>query len=429
MATAIYMPKQGMSMEEGTLIRWLKNVGDEVKLNEPIMEIETDKITMEAEAPASGVILSLLYKENDVVPVLQTMGWIGEKGEVPPADDAAPAAAEAPAEEVAPAAAEAPAAAPKGQIASGEISATPYARKLASDEGIDLAGVKGSGAHGEIYGGDVKASSVAARMAAANGVDLGSVQGTGVGGKVMKADVERTMNAPATSARPEKRTRLTGMRKVISERMTKSCTEIPSALLMLSADVTELMKFRATINNGKEKEEKLTVNDFVLKAVAKALSETPEFRARLEGNELVTFDYVNLGCAVSVDGGLLVPVIPDADKITITSIHKMVKDYSNRAKVGKLMPDELSGSCFSVSNLGSYGIEFTSPIINQPDSGILGVGSIKDELYLKEDGTVATRKMMGLSLSFDHRINDGVPAAKFLGKIKALLEDPVSILT
>jgi len=426
MATAIYMPKQGMSMDEGTLVRWLKKVGDKVELNEPVMEIETDKITMEAEAPASGVILAELVEENSVVPVLQTIGWIGEPGEkIPEAEGAAAPAA--------PAAAEAAAPVQTGgnvTMNNGEISATPYARKLAFDGGLDLASVKGTGAHGEITGADVKATPVAARMAQANGVDLSEVKGSGFNGKIMKSDVEKAIAAPKAAAgvaHTEKRTRLSGMRKVISERMHSSTSEIPSAVLMLTADVTRLMAMRADANEGKEKADKLTVNDFVLKATAKALSETPEFRARLEGNELVTFDYVNLGCAVSVDGGLLVPVIEDADRKSITEIHDIVKDYAARAKVGKLKPDELKGSCFSVSNLGAYGIQFTSPIINQPDSGILGVGCVKDELYFKADGTVGAKKMMGLSIAFDHRINDGVPAAQFLNKIKGLLENPITM--
>ena len=413
MATAIFMPKQGMSMEEGTLVKWLKKVGDRVELNEPIMEIETDKIVMEAEAPASGIILAQLVEENSVVPVLETIGWIGEEGEKLPemgSSDTMSAAAEG--------------------TANG-IPSTPYAKKLAADEGISLSEVKGSGLNGEIYGKDVKATTVAKRLAANNDIDISSVQGSGFSGKVMKSDVEKAITEKSASrneARAEKRVRLSGMRKVIAERMLSSSNEIPSAVIMLSADVTRLLALRSECNAGKEKEDKITVNDLVFMAVAKALAVTPNFRARIEGNELVTFDYVNLGCAISVDGGLLVPVVKDADRLTLTEIHSAIKDFSQRARSGKLLPDELKGSCFSVSNLGSYGVEFSTPIINQPDSGILGVGGAKDEFYLKEDGSVASRKMMGLSLSFDHRIVDGVPAAKFLNTIKNYLENPVSIL-
>lgn len=427
MATAVYMPKQGMSMEEGTLIRWLKNVGDHVELNEPIMEIETDKITMEAESPATGYLIATLVEENTVVPVLQTIGWIGEKDEVPPAAEAGAAApANASGSEAA------PAAAPAAQVSAssnGLVAATPYARKLAADEGIDLAGVTPGGAHGEVVGADVKASSLARRMAEVNGLDLAGVQGSGHDGKIMKADVERVLQSGRriTVDHSEKRSRLTGMRKVISERMLKSATEIPSAVLMMSADVTELLEVRAKANAGVEKENKLTINDFVVRATAKALAQSPEFRCRLEGNELVTFDYVNLGVAIGVNGGLLVPVIQDADKLTLPEISAAVKDLVSRAKNNKLSPDEMKGSCFSVSNLGSYGVDFSTPIINQPDSGILGVGGIRDELHL-ENGQVVARKMMGLSLTFDHRMNDGVPAAQFLGRIKALLENPIGIL-
>lgn len=423
MATAIFMPKQGMSMEEGTLIRWLKGVGDHVELNEPIMEIETDKITMEAESPASGYILSLLSGENDVVPVLATMGWIGEQGETPPAAESTGAAAST---ESAPASAPA-ASAPSAPAGNGAVAATPYARSLAGQQGIDLSGVTPTGKHGEVTGADVKATPVAERMAQAEGVDLSTVQGSGFGGKIMKADVAAAVSAPKRACRTETRARLSGMRKVISERMLRSTSEIPSAVLMLKADVTALMSLRAQINDGAEKEKKITINDFVVLATAKALAETPDFRARIEGNELVTFDYVNLGVAVSVPGGLMVPVIEDADTLSLSGISARVKDFAQRAKSGKLSPDELKGSCFSVSNLGSYGVEFSTPIINQPDSGILGVGGISDELKLV-GGEVVARKMMGLSLSFDHRINDGVPAAQFLCKIKALLENPLTML-
>ena len=420
MATAIYMPKQGMSMDEGTLVRWLKKVGDKVELNEPVMEIETDKITMEAEAPASGVILAELVEENSVVPVLQTIGWIGEPGEkIPEAGGAAAAAPAAPVQ-----------AGGNVTMNNGEIAATPYARKLAFDGGVDLADVKATGAHGEITGADVKATPVAARMAQANGVDLSEVKGSGFNGKVMKSDVEKAIAAPKAvsgTKHTEKRTRLSGMRKVIAERMHSSTSEIPAAVLMMTADVTRLMAMRADANEGKEKADRLTVNDFVLKAVARALAETPEFRVRLDGNEVVSFDYVNLGCAVSVDGGLLVPVIEDADLRSISDIHSIVKDFAARAKTGKLKPDELKGSCFSVSNLGAYGVQFSTPIINRPDSGILGVGGVKEELYLKADGTVGTKKTMGLSIAFDHRLNDGVPAAQFLNKIKGLLENPITM--
>lgn len=429
MATAVYMPKQGMSMEEGTLIRWLKNVGDPVELNEPIMEIETDKITMEAEAPATGYLIATLVGENTVVPVLQTIGWIGEKDEVPPAADV-PAAASSAAEAESAAPAAAPAAAPQAAASvNGLTAATPYARKLAAEQGVDLSQVKPSGGHGEVVGADVKASSVARRMAEANGLDLAGIQGSGHDGKIMKADVERVLQSGRriTVDHSEKRSRLSGMRKVISERMLKSASEIPSAVLMMSADVTELLEVRAKANAGVEKENKLTINDFVVRATAKALAQSPEFRTRLEGNELVSFDYVNLGVAIGVNGGLLVPVVQDADKMTLSEISAAVKDLVTRAKNNKLSPDEMKGSCFSVSNLGSYGVDFSTPIINQPDSGILGVGGIRDELRL-ENGQVVVRKMMGLSLTFDHRINDGVPAAQFLGRIKALLENPISIL-
>lgn len=411
-------------MEEGTLIRWLKNVGDPVELNEPIMEIETDKITMEAEAPATGYLIATLAEENTVVPVLKTIGWIGEKDELPPPEtDTAADAGKT--ESI-----HAGGAATVAEDLPGDgIAATPYARKLAAEQGTELSSLTATGKHGEIVGADVKISPVAALTAKANGVDLSVVNGTGFNGKIMKADVLRAIGAcRRAEAHAESRQRMSSMRKVIADRMLKSVSEIPSAVLFGTADVTELLSLRAHVNDSLGKEKKVSINDFVCRAVAMALSDDENFRKRIEGNELVSFNYVNLGVAVSVTGGLLVPVVEDADSLTLLELSAKIKDLAARAKNGRLSPDEMHGSCFTVSSLGNFGVDFSTPIINQPDSAILGVGGIKDVLYL-DDGAVKSRKEMGLSLSFDHRINDGVPAAQFLARIRGYLQDPYKMLT
>ena len=437
MATAIFMPKNGMAMEEGVLVRWLVKEGDKVEMDQPIMEIETDKITMEDVAPASGTILALYAKDGDTIPVLETMGWIGEPGEKVEAPNAAPAAGPTTPETAAETAGapsevlmsfppeEAPKAAPN---ADGVILATPYAKKLAADKGIDLANVTPTGKHGEIVGADVenaptgpKATPVAKNIAAANGIDLNTVEGSGFNGKITKADVLDGMHqaAPAPVAVDEEgveaRVKMSGMRKTIAQRMTQSYFENPVVTQNVSADVTALLALRAKINEGKEKADRISINDFVMKACAIAVS------------ELVTMKATNVGMAVGSDGGLIVPVIKNADMLSLSKLSAQAKDLANRARNGGLKMDEYTGSTFTVSNMGMYEVDSFSPIINQPNCAIMGVCRVRDELALV-DGEVVVKKMMGLSLTFDHRILDGVTAAQFELRIKKLLENPMEIL-
>lgn len=445
MATAIFMPKNGMAMEEGVLVRWLVKEGDKVEMDQPIMEIETDKITMEDVAPASGTILALYAKDGDTIPVLETMGWIGEPGEkVEAPSAAAPAGPTAP-ENADTAGApsevlmsfppeEAPKAAPN---ADGVILATPYAKKLAADKGVDLANVTPTGKHGEIVGADVenapKATPVAKNIAAANGIDLNTVTGTGFNGKVTKADVLGGMHqaepAPVAvdEAGVEARVKMSGMRKTIAQRMTQSYFENPVVTQNVSADVTALLALRAKINDGKEKADRISINDFVMKACAIAVSEHPLVRTIIDGDELVTMKDTNVGMAVGSEGGLIVPVIKHADMLSLSKLSAQAKDLANRARNGGLKMDEYSGSTFTVSNMGMYEVDSFSPIINQPNCAIMGVCRVRDELALV-DGEVVVKKMMGLSLTFDHRILDGVTAAQFELRIKQLLENPMDIL-
>ena len=449
MATAIFMPKNGMAMEEGVLVRWLVKEGDKVEMDQPIMEIETDKITMEDVAPASGTILALYAKDGDTIPVLETMGWIGEPGEKVEAPNVAPAAGPTTPETAAESAGapsevlmsfppeEAPKAAPN---ADGVILATPYAKKLAADKGIDLANVTPTGKHGEIVGADVenaptgpKATPVAKNIAAANGIDLNTVEGSGFNGKITKADVLGGMHqaepAPVVVDEEgvEARVKMSGMRKTIAQRMTQSYFENPVVTQNVSADVTALLALRAKINEGKEKADRISINDFVMKACAIAVSEHPLVRTIIDGDELVTMKATNVGMAVGSEGGLIVPVIKNADMLSLSKLSAQAKDLANRARNGGLKMDEYTGSTFTVSNMGMYEVDSFSPIINQPNCAIMGVCRVRDELALV-DGEVVVKKMMGLSLTFDHRILDGVTAAQFELRIKKLLENPMEIL-
>lgn len=438
MATAICMPKNGMDMEEGTIVKWLKNVGDRIEKDEPFMEIETDKITMETESPVSGVLLAKLYEDGAVVPVLTAVGYIGEPGERVPESQAA-----APAEEKKEEAPAAPfqTAAPAKVLSGGNgIPATPYAKKLASDNGVDLAEVTPSGRHGEIRGVDVenaihaqpKATPLARAMAADMGIDLKNVTGSGYGGKIMSADLTPEERANVEAAVKEieevlERRKLSGMRKVIAQRMSASHTEIPNVTQNIKVDVTELLALRAKINQGKEKPDKVSVNDIIIKAVGKATAEFERFRMTLEGNEYVVHDQINVGMAVGIEDGLVVPVIKDVDKKSLVEVSKKAKELAKKAREGKLMPDEMGGGRITISNIGMYGTHSFTPIINQPEASIVGVCGTEDELALV-DGEVVVRKKMMICVTFDHRILNGTEVCEFESYLKNLLENPISIL-
>ena len=422
MAVEIIMPKAGMAMEEGKIIRWLKEVGDPVEMGEAIMEIETDKITMESESPAAGILLAKFYEDGDVVPVTLTIGYVGEANEkVPEPPEKAASSPETPAPPVP----EAPAAlntAPAIPKTGGPVLATPYAKTLAAQSGVDLGAVIGSAPGGVIKARDVKkASPLAARMAQERGIDLETVRGSGFGGKVRREDLA---GVPATVdlAAP-----LGGMRAVIARRMSRSHREIPAVTQTMKAYVDDLLALRAQINEGRE--DKVTLNDLIIKATAKVVAGSELFRTEIDeaSGQLITRARTNIAIAVALNEGLMVPVIYDADKLPLTEISRQAKDLAARARRGGLGPDEQTGHVFTISNIGPAGIFTFTPIINQPNAAILGVGSIHEELALA-DGAVQSRKFVMLCLTFDHRIIDGAAAAEFQGQIKALLEKPVGIL-
>ena len=440
--TEIYMPKMGMDMKEGVLVRWLKNVGDKVEKDEPIMEIETDKITMESESPVSGYILALYSEAGDVVPVLDTMGYIGAQDEKAPAAPAKKGAAEEPAAEQAAPAAEAATPAAAAAV-SDDIRATPYARTLAKERNIDLATVTPMGKHGEIKAADVlnaKAASpatlLAQRIADDKGIDTSSLQGTGLGGRVTKADVLASVPAAPQAVCAdddhtlviESRRPLSGMNRVIADRMTLSHTEVPTVTQSMMVDMTKLLAMRASLNSHREK--KISVNDFILKATAMALREFPEARTKYADNEFIVYANANLGMAVSTGNGegLLVPVIPNADRLSLSQLSAKAKDLALRARDNKLKPYECQGGTFTVSNMGMFDVCHFTPIINQPEAGILGVGAAREELYFAEDGSVKSRNMCMICLTFDHRIMNGVGAAKFTARIRDLLQNPEDML-
>ena len=412
MATEIRMPQFGVSMETGTIAKWFKAEGDPVKAGEAVASIETEKLTNEVVSETDGVILAIAAQEGEDVPIQGLMAVVGAPGEV--WNGSAPAAAAEPAAP-APAPAAEPCAAPAAvptAAAGGRIKASPLARKTAAQLGVDLAKVRAAGTSGRIKSRDVyayaqqmkAAESAAATPAAAPAPKAGSLE-------LMEGDTV---------------VKLAGMRKVVSQRMWASHNEIPPVTQNIKVDVTELMKFRKMLlaETGK----KYSVNDLVLKATAKCLRQHPEMLVSLDGDQIIQRAHVNLGMAVALDAGLIVPVIRDADKLSLDALSAAAKDLATRAKENKLGADEYKGSTFTVSNLGMFGIETFTPIINQPDAAILGVCAIHDELDMDGEGKLFKKQVMRLSVTLDHRLLDGSVVAKFEMDLRDLLEKPMSIL-
>ncbi len=374
MAYSVIMPKAGMMMETGRVMRWFKKEGEQIEAGEPLLEIETDKTTMEIEAGESGVLLKIRAHSGAVVPVTQTIGYIGKPGEPLPKDEPIRVVSEK-------------------QTSSYEwnrpravvrtdtgVLATPAARALARQKGVALGSVQPSGSYGQIKATDV----------AAHG-----------GNKLVPHSA---------------------MRRTIARRMQQSHTEIPAVTQHSIADVTEMMVLRSVINakDGAH----LTVNDFVVKATATALKEQPHINASFAPEGIVIKDHVHIGIAVTREDGLIVPVLRDADMLSIFQISQNAKALAEKARTGKLLPDEYTGGTFTVSNLGAYGVTVFTPMINPPESAILGVCAIEQRLEMDDEGKIEKRLKMGLSLTYDHRSIDGAQAALFTARIIELLEKP-----
>lgn len=437
----IVMPKMGNSVEEAEIVKWFKNEGDPVKEGEPIFSIQTDKAEVECESTASGILLKILVPAGVERPVLTVVALVGAAGEALPDLSAygvsgGGAAAPAPAA-AAPvtAAAVAPVASVAVAAAASDGPVSPRARKLAAEKGIDPALVPGTGVGGRVTSedveayaasaGSVKATPVAKRVAENAGVDLRGVQGTGIGGKVTKDDVLGASAKPAAAAAPAaagdtpgvKRIPLTPMRRIIATRMCESKFAAPHFYITVEVDMSGAKALRA-----RTKAFKASFNDIVLYAAAKALREFPQVNARWCGDAVEQVDDINLGMATALPSGLIVPVIRRAQTLSLEGLCAATKALAGKAQAGKLMPDEYVGNTFTVSNLGAYGVDHFTAIINQPDSAILAVGQIKDRVVVIEGG-IHIRPIMKLTLSSDHRVIDGSVAAQFMGRLKAILEE------
>ena len=441
MAKVVVMPKMGLTMTEGTVSKWLKKIGDEVKEGEPFFEAETDKLTNTIEATASGVVRHFFVEEGTTVPVLEKVAIIADAGEDISAllGDAAPAAA--------PEAAAAPAAAAPAPVrAPGErIVAAPAAKKLAKELGIDLALVPGTGPNGRITLDDVKnwkpapaapaveeepkkkASPLAAAVAKDLGIDLEKVEAKD---RVLAEDILRFLENTREKAEEkeeaprEELVPMNGMRKAIARNMLNSVQTSPTVTMNLSVDMSAMKAYREQL---KSQEIKVSYTDLLVKFVSKALLEYPLVNCSVEDNKIRYKHYVNMGVAVALDNGLLVPNIPDSDKKSLTEISAEVKELAKQAREGSLPMDRLKGGTFTITNLGMYGVESFTPIINQPEVAILGVTTIEDRAVVR-GGEIVIRPMMTLSLTVDHRVIDGSVGASFLQRVKNLLENPALML-
>lgn len=439
MAEVIIMPKLGFNMDEGQLVKWNKSVGESVTKGEVLFEINTDKTTMPVEATLDGVLLKTTIEEGDFAPVFTPIAVIGNQGE--DADAILAAAAGEAGESSVPAVvaettAEVAAAATEA-VNLGELKLSPKAKKYVKDEGLDpasLKDIKGTGFAGGITAKDIKASPLARKLADKNNINLAAVEGTGVNGKVMKGDVEKAIASPAVSSGTDDKkilqeTPYKGIRKVIGDKLAQSKFTSPHLYFTDYIDTTKLTAFRKELNETSE--EKISVSDLLIMAASKALQKYPDINSSLVDGKIVTYKSTNVGMAVAGDNGLIVPVVKNVQEKSLTTVAKETKDLIARARIGKLSAAEYTCGTFSISNLGMFGIDNFTAIINPPEAAILSVSSVrKKAVVITEDDEdkIVIRPIMNVQLSVDHRLIDGLLASQFVEYMKELLENPIKIL-
>ena len=472
MATTIVMPKMGYDMREGTVVRWYKQEGEDVARGEVIADIETDKATVEFEAYTGGVLHRRVAQEGIPVAVGDAIAIIAEPGEAVGEEPAEVPAAplEAAATEVESGSVQTVAAHPARQ--DGEVRASPIARRLARERGIDLAVVAGTGPGGRIVEKDVleyvpptdgaqsdgwvKASPLARRLARELGIELAQVSGTGPGGRIVEQDIMAFTAAPAEVRESEitvpyvaaeqpspevvavpvaeaaagsdtERVELSRMRQAIARVTVDSKRQAPHFYVTADVDMGRAMELRREINEALPSEERVSVNDLVVRACAIALGRHPKFNAFFQEDHLQFNHSINIGIAISLESGLIVPGVSDCGNKSLAEIAAASKDLIARANNGSLRNEEYSGATFSISNLGMYDVDSFAAIIFPPHAAVLAVGTVKEQPVVR-DGQLAVGQVMKATLSTDHRVADGAEAARFLVEVKGLLEKPISLL-
>ena len=458
MAAEVVMPKFGLTMVEGTIQQWFKKEGEAIKQGEALFEVETEKVLYEVESTVTGTVAKLLYPLEAVVAVGLPIAVIAEAGEdvatvaagyadgaPAPQTGTSPAGSPTPGtgSAAAPASAPAPTAASDGK----RVPTTPAARKLAAEHSIDTALLAGTGPGGRVTREDVQkaidegitapasapgsgkrapVTPAARKLAAEHKIDTSQLAGSGPGGRITREDVQKVIDAggqasastpaPAAPASAGESIPLRGMRKVIAERMHNSLQTSAQLTITTEVDVTQLIERREEV----KREFNTTYNDFIIQACAHALIQHPRMNASLEGDAIQIHGARHIGFAVALDEGLIVPVVRDADKKPLKTIAEEARALAEKARAGKLQLEEVSGGTFTVSNLGMAGVDAFTPIINSPQTGILGIGRILEKPVVFQ-GEIAKRSMLVLSLTFDHRVIDGAPAGAFLQSVADLL--------
>ncbi|MFN2339784.1 MAG: dihydrolipoamide acetyltransferase family protein [Halanaerobium sp.] len=433
MAYEVKMPKFGETMTEGTILNWIVKEGDQIEKEDPLFEIETDKASLEVEAEETGVLAKILVKENESAAIGDVVAVIAEEGEdLDSLDFDSESSKESSAEEPSEKEEKEDEKTEEVIRTEGEkIKASPAAKRLAAEKDVELAEISPAEGRDAILEADVsnyiknkmpQATPTAEKKAEAKGIDLDSLEGTGAGGRVQSSDLDR-YNAQDTEADQE--IKFTGLRQIISNRMTQSFQEVPQVTTTVKVDMKEIKELREEIKQISE--EHISYTDIFILIVSRMLRKYPKINAHISQDSMIVKSNINIGIAVDVPGGLVVPVIKNADRKDLETIAKERKILVEKAREGKLSNDDLSGGTFTITNLGGFETEIFTPIINQPEAAILGVGQISDKV-VPVDGEVKIRPMLWLSLAYDHRAVDGAPGAEFLQKIKSSLENPISLL-
>ncbi|MCY4522548.1 MAG: dihydrolipoamide acetyltransferase family protein [Caldilineaceae bacterium] len=429
----VIMPVLGMNQDTGTLLRWLRREGDAVAVGDPVMEIATDKITVEIESPADGVLAGLSAAEGEEVPVGRAVAWVLEPGESLPADTPAAPAAE------------------PGPVPAGEAglpgtparlpAASPVARRLAAELGIDLAEIAGSGgritkadverhhAAAQAHEGPVLASPKARRLARERGLELAAISGSGPDGAVLTADVEAFASAardvPGPPAADAVELEPSRMWQVMASRLTESWQTVPHFYLSRTVDASQMLAWRDALR--RQGREDITVSDLLLRITAASLREHPRLNASWRDGHIQQHPQVNIGMAVAVADGLLVPVFHDAGKLSLSELADRRRHLVQAARAGQLTLPEMTGGTFSITNLGMFGVEEFKAIVNPPEAAILAIGAIRDAVVAVQ-GEPAVRPVFNLTLSCDHRAVDGALAARFLATLHERMETPMLLL-
>jgi pyruvate dehydrogenase E2 component (dihydrolipoamide acetyltransferase) len=443
-AKAVIMPRFGMTQEEATIVEWLVKEGDYVEPDDPVAEVTTDKVNMEVPAPTAGILGGIRHQVGDTVPVTKVIAYILEKGEEPPAveEDAPPAIETAVIEPT-----------PTAEPTPEGVMASPVAKRLADAKGVPLTQVPGSGRDGRITREDVetfltsaplvagtdpaqvRATPAARRVARERQLELSRISGSGPRGRVQEADVmhfhpSATIPAPGYAVTGEPiLVPLEGMRKTIAERMQASAQQAPHISFSLDVDMTRSIAFRKSVNERLPASQvKVSMTALIVKLAAWALRRYPFMNAYMRDDGILLLPNVNVGVAVAIDSGLIVPVLHDADQKGLYQIATDVDDISQRARTEQLLPDDVADGSFTISNLGMFGIDQFTAIINPPQIGILAVGRTIDRFVPDAQGQPTLKPMMSITLSADHRAVDGAQAGSFIADLRIALEEPASVM-